>query len=87
MTLLPPRPALELQNYTTGADAVKGVRSSEAAVLLQRAATDRGPLVVASDFNQVKRSFEASLKVQARRKDYDEAEWAIVAKGVTDRVR
>ena len=61
MTLLPPRPALDLQNYTTGADAVKGVRSSEAAVLLQRAATDRGPLVVASDFNQVKRSFEASL--------------------------
>ena len=39
-------------------------------MLLQRAATDRGPLVVASDFNQ------------ARRKDYDEAEWAVVAKGL-----
>ncbi|CAK9086594.1 Uncharacterized protein SCF082_LOCUS40963 [Durusdinium trenchii] len=55
------------ENFTLDA---QGVRRSEASVLLKHAEHAKGPVLVASDFNQ------------ARRQDYDEEEWKVVAAGL-----
>lgn len=58
-------------NFTLGAESKQGVRNAEAKVLLQHVAeASVGPVLVATDFNQ------------ARRQDYDEEEWAVIAKGL-----